>query len=64
LGELIIFTHARELKDYKIDRIIEYAPAEAAQLAAATTGASAPMERDARTSTASRPRADLSRSSA
>ncbi|HVY81516.1 MAG TPA: glycosyltransferase [Steroidobacteraceae bacterium] len=55
LGELIIFTHARELKDYKIDRIIEYAPAEAAQLAAATTGASAPMERDARTSTASRP---------
>jgi hypothetical protein len=24
LGELIIFTHAREMKDYKIDRIIEY----------------------------------------
>ncbi|HEU4625689.1 MAG TPA: glycosyltransferase [Steroidobacteraceae bacterium] len=55
LGELIIFTHARELKDYKIDRIIEYAPAEAAQLAAATTVASGPMERDARTSAASRP---------
>ncbi len=24
LGELIIFTHAREMKDYKVDRIIEY----------------------------------------
>ena len=25
LGELIIFTHAREMKDYKIDRVIEFA---------------------------------------
>jgi glycosyltransferase involved in cell wall biosynthesis len=24
LGELIIFTHAREMKDYKIDRVIEF----------------------------------------
>jgi glycosyltransferase involved in cell wall biosynthesis len=38
LGELIIFTHARDLKDYKVDRIIEYAPAEAVQLAAAAAG--------------------------
>ncbi|HEV7714222.1 MAG TPA: glycosyltransferase [Steroidobacteraceae bacterium] len=34
LGELIIFTHAREMKDYKVDKIIEFAPAEAVQLAA------------------------------
>jgi glycosyltransferase involved in cell wall biosynthesis len=32
LGELIIFTHAREMKDYKIDRIIEFPPSETAQL--------------------------------
>jgi hypothetical protein len=25
LGELIIFTHARELKDYKVDRVLEFA---------------------------------------
>jgi hypothetical protein len=24
LGELIIFTHARELKDYQVDRVIEF----------------------------------------
>jgi hypothetical protein len=24
LGELMIFTHARQLKDYQIDRVIEY----------------------------------------
>lgn len=29
LGELIIFTHAREMKDYKVDRIIEYPRADA-----------------------------------
>ncbi len=34
LGELIIFTHAREMKDYKIDRIIEYAKADVTQLPA------------------------------
>ncbi len=28
LGELIIFTHARELKDYKVDRIYEFPPQE------------------------------------
>jgi glycosyltransferase involved in cell wall biosynthesis len=32
LGELIIFTHAREMKDYKVDRIIEYPVTEGAQL--------------------------------
>jgi len=36
LGELMIFTHAREMKDYKIDRIIEYPPGDARQIAAAT----------------------------
>jgi len=30
LGELIIFTHAREMKDYKVDRIIEYPKSDAA----------------------------------
>jgi hypothetical protein len=29
LGELIIFTHARELKDYQIDKVIEFAAAPA-----------------------------------
>jgi hypothetical protein len=24
LGELIIFTHARELKDYQVDKVIEF----------------------------------------
>lgn len=28
LGELIIFTHAREMKDYKVDRIFEFAGTE------------------------------------
>lgn len=28
LGELIIFTHARAIKDYRIERIIEFAPRE------------------------------------
>jgi glycosyltransferase involved in cell wall biosynthesis len=32
LGELIIFTHAREMKDYKVDRIIEYPVTEVAQV--------------------------------
>jgi len=27
LGELIIFTHARELKDYQIDKVVEFPPA-------------------------------------
>jgi glycosyltransferase involved in cell wall biosynthesis len=34
LGELIIFTHAREMKDYQVDRIIEY-PAKEDTAAAA-----------------------------
>jgi glycosyltransferase involved in cell wall biosynthesis len=34
LGELIIFTHAREMKDYKIDRIIEYPKADVTSLPA------------------------------
>lgn len=29
LGELIIFTHAREMKDYQVDRIYEFSPDEA-----------------------------------
>jgi glycosyltransferase involved in cell wall biosynthesis len=32
LGELIIFTHAREMKDYKVDRIIEYPKTDVTQL--------------------------------
>lgn len=28
LGELIIFTHARDLKDYQVDRIIEFPPTQ------------------------------------
>jgi glycosyltransferase involved in cell wall biosynthesis len=32
LGELIIFTHAREMKDYKVDRIIEYGKTDVTQL--------------------------------
>ncbi len=32
LGELIIFTHAREMKDYKVDRIVEYPKTDAAAL--------------------------------
>jgi glycosyltransferase involved in cell wall biosynthesis len=28
LGELIIFTHARDLKDYQVDRVIEFPPAQ------------------------------------
>jgi glycosyltransferase involved in cell wall biosynthesis len=28
LGELIIFTHARDLKDYQVDRVIEFTPTE------------------------------------
>ena len=32
LGELIIFTHARELKDYQVDRIYEFPAKPAAQI--------------------------------
>ena len=32
LGELIIFTHAREMKDYKVDRVIEYGKPDATPL--------------------------------
>jgi len=28
LGELIIFTHAKSIKDYQVDRVIEFPPAE------------------------------------
>ena len=34
LGELIIFTHAREMKDYQVDRIIEYPKTDVTQLPA------------------------------
>jgi hypothetical protein len=33
LGELIIFTHARKLKDYQIERVIEFPAAPAARAA-------------------------------
>jgi len=32
LGELIIFTHARELKDYQVDRIYEFPQKQAASV--------------------------------
>ena len=51
LGELIIFTHARDIKDYQIDAVIRYpqeAPAEATPPAAAV-GASAEGTDAART---------------
>ena len=49
LGELIIFTHAREMKDYKIDRIIEFASADAAPPAAGTSATpGTPPARDGR----------------
>jgi len=41
LGELIIFTHAREMKDYKIDRIVEATPTEVARLMQPGSAASA-----------------------
>jgi hypothetical protein len=37
LGELIIFTHAREMKDYKVDRIVEASAADIARIAAPTS---------------------------
>jgi hypothetical protein len=30
LGELIIFTHARDIKDYQIDEVVRYMPPPAA----------------------------------
>lgn len=39
LGELIIFTHARDLKDYRVEEVIRYSPSDEA--AANTTGESA-----------------------
>ena len=42
LGELIIFTHAREMKDYQVDRIYEFLPNEAE----ARTASLPTLERD------------------
>jgi glycosyltransferase involved in cell wall biosynthesis len=42
LGELIIFTHARELKDYKVDRILEFAE-ESSGLRAPAAAARRPL---------------------
>jgi hypothetical protein len=50
LGELIIFTHAREMKDYKVDRIIEFPPQEQAQATPAPA-----VLRDERSERAERP---------
>jgi glycosyltransferase involved in cell wall biosynthesis len=36
LGELMIFTHARELRDYQIDRVVEFPASEAAASQVAT----------------------------
>jgi hypothetical protein len=38
LGELIIFTHAGGLKDYQIDRVIEYPRIHGGRLSRDTTG--------------------------
>lgn len=48
LGELIIFTHARDIKDYQIDEVIRYpetatAPAPATATATASAGAPRPQ---------------------
>ena len=42
LGELIIFTHARDIKDYQIEEVIRYASPLAAPSAAQAPGAEAP----------------------
>lgn len=48
LGELIIFTHAREMKDYKVDRIIEYPDAGSTQLSALSPPTAASTQREER----------------
>jgi glycosyltransferase involved in cell wall biosynthesis len=49
LGELIIFTHAREMKDYKVDRIVESVPTEAARLATPAAATPATVNSETRT---------------
>jgi glycosyltransferase involved in cell wall biosynthesis len=44
LGELIIFTHAGGVKDYKVDRVIHYPGAAAARLGAPESAARHPSE--------------------
>lgn len=39
LGELIIFTHAREMKDYQVDRVVHYPGAESSGAVEATAPA-------------------------
>ena len=36
LGELIIFTHARSVKDYRVEEVIQYPEAEVSASAAST----------------------------
>ena len=44
LGELIIFTHARELKDYQIDRVVEFTASAPPLPPARAAGREAPAE--------------------
>lgn len=44
LGELIIFTHARDLKDYRVEEVIEYPDAASPTLDEAATLSEAPLE--------------------
>jgi glycosyltransferase involved in cell wall biosynthesis len=48
LGELIIFTHAREMKDYKVDRVIEYPPADGVTQLSMSPGPPGPPVREER----------------
>jgi hypothetical protein len=38
LGELIIFTHARDIKDYQVDEVVRYPEAVAGNRAASPVG--------------------------
>jgi hypothetical protein len=38
LGELIIFTHARDIKDYQVDEVVRYPEAVIGNRAAAPVG--------------------------
>ncbi|HEY0340027.1 MAG TPA: hypothetical protein VGC34_04420, partial [Steroidobacteraceae bacterium] len=44
LGELIIFTHARDIKDYQIDEVVRYPEAVAGNRAAASLETAAPAD--------------------
>src|SRR5690606_22289910 len=46
LGELVIFTHAKDIKDYKVDEIIEFAAADGSLAEAAADGGLAEASAD------------------